>query len=66
MKEKNIDINKFFEEAKKGDMQSFIDKNLTPETKVKLNSILSDKRKTQEMLNTPPAKELMKKLTKGK
>lgn len=66
MKEQNIDINKFMQEAKNGNLDDFINKNLTPETKVKLTNILNDKRKTQQLLNTPQAKELMKKLTKEK
>ena len=37
-------------------------KNLSPEQKKQVESILADKNKTQQILNTPQAKELLKKL----
>ena len=39
---------------------------LNAEDRAKLNSILSDKTKTEKVLNTPQAKELMKKFMGGK
>ncbi len=66
MGEKNINLDKLVEEAKQGRLEDFLSKNLSAETKAKLSSILSDKSKTDKMLASPQAKEIMKKLNKDK
>lgn len=63
---KGINANKMKEAAEKGELDSYLNKNLSSDTAKKLKAVLSDKNKTQELLSTPQAKELMKKLTKGK
>lgn len=62
MKNNNIDIDAFKKAAKQGNMDDFINKNLSPEATKKLKSILSNKEATDKILSTPQAKELMKKL----
>lgn len=59
---KNIDINEFKKAADNGNIDDFIDKNLSKESANKLRSVLSDKAATEKLLSTPEAKELMNKL----
>lgn len=61
-----IDIGKMKDAADKGQLDDFINKNLSKQASDKLKNILSDKDATQKLLSTPQAKELMKKLMEGK
>jgi hypothetical protein len=58
----NEKINELKQAAQKGEVDDFINKNLSPQATKKLKSILSDKAATDKLLATPEAKELMKKL----
>lgn len=60
-----IDLNKMKSAAENGNMDDFIDKNLSPDASKKIKSVLSDKNATEKLLSTPEAKELLKKLLKG-
>lgn len=62
----NNDINELKNAVNNGKVDDFIDKKLSPEASAKLKSILSDKQATEKLLNTPQAKELMKKLMENK
>lgn len=61
-----IDINKMKEAGEKGQLDDFVNKNLSPEASEKLKSVLSDKAACEKLLSTPQAKELLKKFTEGK
>ena len=61
----NIDINELKKAAENGNVDDFINKNLSKDASNKLKSILSDKAATEKLLSTPQAKELMDKLMKG-
>lgn len=61
-----IDIDQMKQAADSGQLDDFINKNLSENASRQLKDILSDKSKTQKLLSTPQAKELMKKLMEGK
>ncbi len=63
---KNMNINELKAAAQSGNVDDFVNKNLSPEASEKLKKILSDKEATDKLLATPQAKELMKKLLGGK
>lgn len=63
---KNYNINDLKKVADSGNLDDFINKNLSQEAAGKLQNILSDKAATEKLLSTPQAKELMKKLMEGK
>ena len=46
-------------------LKNFINKNLTESQTEKLKEVLSDEKKTKELLNSDLAKQLFKKLTGG-
>lgn len=48
--------------AKAGQQQAYLQQNLDPDTKAKLEAVLNDKERLQQMLNSPQAKALMEKL----
>ena len=54
------------EAGEKGQLDDFVNKNLSPEASEKLKSVLSDKAACEKLLSTPQAKELLKKFTEGK
>lgn len=59
-------INELFKNKDDGKkIGEFVDKNLSAEQKTKLEEILSDKEKLQNLLNSERAKELLKKLKKN-
>ena len=45
-----------------GQQQAYLQQNLDPDTKAKLEAVLNDKERLQQMLNSPQAKALMEKL----
>ncbi len=47
-------------------MEQTVEKNLTPEQRALFQSILADREKTQQILNSPQAKKLMELLFKEK
>lgn len=63
-KKSGVDLNKMKAAADNGNLDDFIGKNLSPEASKKVKSILSDKSSTEKLLNTPEARELLKKLMK--
>lgn len=64
-KKANIDLNELKRAAEGGNVDDFINKNLSKEASEKLKNVLSDKEATQKLLSTPQAKELLNKLMKG-
>lgn len=58
----NDDINELKKAVNNGKVDDFIDKKLSPQASQKLKKVLSDKQATEKLLNTPQAKELMRKL----
>ncbi|MBR3737780.1 MAG: hypothetical protein IKN26_03480 [Eubacterium sp.] len=60
---KNIDINELKNAAEKGNVDDFIDKNLSSGAAKKVKQVLSDKNMMEKMLSTPEAKALFKKFT---
>ncbi len=65
-KKTGIDISKMKQAAENGNMDDFINKNLSSDAAKQLKNVLSDKSATEKLLSTPQAKELMKKLMEGK
>lgn len=59
-------INELFKNKDDGKkIGEFVEKNLSAQQKTKLEEILSDKEKLQNLLNSERAKELLKKLKKN-
>ncbi len=54
--------NNYDELLKSGNAQDYIEKNLSDEQKKKLENVLSDKQALKEILSSPAALELIKKL----
>lgn len=66
---KNIsdkDINELQKAVSSGNVNDFIDKRLTPEQSAKIKIVLSDKNAAEKLLQSPQARELMKKLSDKK
>jgi len=61
-KKKGIDVNKMKEAANNGNLDDFINKNLSADATKQLKNVLSNKEAAEKLLSTPQAKELMKKL----
>ena len=59
---KGFDPAAFQAAAKAGQKQAYLQQNLDPDTKAKLEAVLNDKERLQQMLNSPQAKALMEKL----
>ena len=59
---KGFDPAAFQAAAKAGQQQAHLQQNLDPDTKAKLEAVLNDKERLQQMLNSPQAKALMEKL----
>ena len=57
---KGFDPAAFQAAAKAGQQQAYLQQNL--DTKAKLEAVLNDKERLQQMLNSPQAKALMEKL----
>ncbi len=64
-KKTGVDLNKMKQAADSGNLDDFINKNLSGEASKKLKSVLSSKEQTEKLLSTPQAKELLKNLLKG-
>ena len=56
---KGFDPAAFQAAAKAGQQQAYLQQNLDPDTKAKLEAVLNDKERLQQMLNSPQAKALM-------
>ena len=54
------------EAAEKGNLDDFVNKNLSQNATKQLKDVLSNKEACEKLLSSPQAKELMKKLTEGK
>lgn len=65
-KKTGIDINKMKQAAEGGNLDDFINRNLSADASKKLKNVLTDKSAAEKLLSTPEAKELMKKLMEGK
>ncbi len=68
MNNKNFDeiINGIKDKKSSAETEAFIKKNLTPNQTKKLNEIMSDKSALQQLLSTPQAQQLLKKLSEDK
>lgn len=60
----NINVDELKKASQNGNMNDFINRNLSPEASKKLKSILQDQATTEKILSTPEAKELLNKLMK--
>lgn len=65
-KKTGIDAEKMKQAAENGRLDDYLSQSLSGDTAKKLNDILSDKSKLQELLSTDEAKELMNKLSQSK
>lgn len=61
-KKAGIDVQKMKQAADNGNLDDFINKNLSQNATNQLKKVLSDKEAAQKLLSTPQAKELIKKL----
>ena len=61
---KNINVDDLKKAVENGNIDSYINKNLSPDTTKKIKQVLSDKSATEKLLNTPEAKALMQKFMK--
>lgn len=61
-----IDMQKMKQAAEGGNLDDFINKNLSSDASKQLKNVLSNKEAAEKLLSTPQAKELMKKLMEGK
>ncbi len=61
-----IDVEKMKQAADNGNLDDFINKNLSADASQKLKNVLTNKEAAEKLLSTPQAKELMKKLMEGK
>lgn len=61
-KKAGVDVNKLKQAAENGNVDDFINKNLSPQASERLKAILSDRTATEKLLSTPQAKELLEKL----
>ena len=55
---KGFDPAAFQAAAKAGQQHAYLQQNLDPDTKAKLEAVLNDKERLQQMLNSPQAKAL--------
>lgn len=62
----NININELKKAADSGNLDNFVDKNLSSNDSEKLKKILSDKSAVENLLKSDAAKDLMKRLMEGK
>lgn len=62
-KDNNININELKQAAQSGNVDDFIDKNLSGDAAKKIKQVLGDKNMMEKMLSTPEAKALLKKFT---
>lgn len=58
-------INGMKKQGSKKEAQEYLMRNLSPDQSRKVNEVLSDRKKLEEMLSTKEAKEIFKKLTEG-
>lgn len=65
-KKVGFDVSKMKEAADKGQLDEFVNKNLSEKATKQLKDVLSNKEACEKLLNSPQAKELMKKLKEGK
>lgn len=63
-KKAGFDMGKLKQAADSGNLDDFINKNLSGEASSKLKTLLSDKAQTEKLLSTPQAQELLKNLLK--
>lgn len=61
-----VDMNKMKQAAENGNLDDFINKNLSSQATKQLKNVLTNKEAAEKLLSTPQAKELMKKLMEGK
>lgn len=65
-RQKGLDVDSMQKAAESGNLDSFLNNNLSEQAAKKLKGILSDENKTAQILNSKEAQELIKKLTEGK
>jgi hypothetical protein len=65
-KKLGFDVNEMKNAAQNGQLDEFVNKNLSQNATKQLKDVLSNKEACEKLLNTPQAKELMKKLNGGK
>lgn len=57
-----VDVSQMKSSVENGTFDQYLNNNMDPSTADKLKKVLTDKSAAQELLNTPEAKELMRKL----
>ncbi len=65
-KKLGFDVNEMKNAAQNGQLDEFVNKTLSQKATKQLKDVLSNKEACEKLLNTPQAKELMKKLNGGK
>lgn len=60
----NINVNELKKASESGNVEDYINKNLSSEASAKIKSILNDKSTMDKLLSTPEAKAIIDKLMK--
>lgn len=61
-KKTGLDVNEMKQSIENGSIDQFLNKNMSADAAEQLKRVLTDKKAAEQMLNTPEARELMKKL----
>lgn len=61
-KKTGLDVNEMKQSIENGSIDQFLNKNMSADAAEQLKRVLTDKKVAEQMLNTPEARELMKKL----
>lgn len=65
-KKTGMDVNQLKQSVEDGKFDAFANANMDPDTVAKLKQVLTDKEAAQNLLGSPEAKALLKKLMGGK
>ena len=66
MSRDNVNSDEMKRAAQENRLKEYLSSHLSSDTLNKLNSVLSDERKTKELLNSQKAQEIMRKLKRDK
>ncbi|MBO5495316.1 MAG: hypothetical protein J5964_06325 [Eubacterium sp.] len=66
MSRDNVNSDEMKRAAQENRLNEYLSSHLSSDTLNKLNSVLSDERKTKELLNSQKAQEIMRKLKRDK
>lgn len=65
-KKSGLNLDKLQQSAENGDIGNFLDKNMDPKSASKLKEVLTNKESAKNILNTPEAQALIRKMLEEK